>query len=127
MTKTVTRLAALGLMLAIALTPLAKASEINKKTVITTHQTIQIHGKVLEPGRYVIKLFDSQTDRDVLQVYNASETKIEMTILAHPAYRTKSTDDSSFTFWEMQNAQPPALRTWFYPGDNWGLAFSEVH
>ncbi len=126
MTKTVTRLAGLGLMLAITLAPLAKASEVNKKTVITVHQTIQIHGKALEPGQYVIKIFDSQIDRDVLQVYNASETKIEMTILAHPAYRTKSTDDSSFTFWEMQNGQPPALRTWFYPGDNWGLAFSEV-
>jgi hypothetical protein len=126
MTDKVTRLAALGLMLAVTFAPLAKASEENKKTVITVHQPIQIHGKVLEPGQYVLKLFDSQTDRDVLQVYNASETKIEMTIFSHPAYRAKSTGDTRFTFWEMQNGQPPALRTWFYPGDNWGLEFSEV-
>ena len=60
MTKTVTRLAALSFVLfTTAFTPLAKADEWDKKTVITTHEPIQIQGKVLEPGQYVMKLLDS--------------------------------------------------------------------
>jgi hypothetical protein len=128
MTKTVTRLGALGLVLfTIALTtPFAKADEWNKKTVITTHQPIQIQGKVLEPGQYVMELLDSPSDRLILQIYDSSETKLEMTILASAAYRAEPTGDTRLTFSDMETGQAPALRTWFYPGDNSGLAFSAM-
>lgn len=106
-----------------AFTTIAKADEWNKKTVITTHQPIQVQGKILEPGQYVMKLLDSPSDRHILQIFNAYETKLEMTILASPAYRLEPTGDTRFTFFETQNGQAPALRTWFYPGDNFGLEF----
>jgi hypothetical protein len=125
MTKTITRLAALGfVLLTITLSPFAKASEWDKKTVITTHQPIQIQGKVLEPGQYVMKLLESPSDRSILQIFDANETKLEMTILANSAYRLEPTGDTRFTFSEMQPGQARALRTWFYPGDNSGLDFS---
>ena len=125
MTKIITRLAALAfVLLTIAFTPFAKASELDRRTVITTHQPIQIQGKVLEPGQYVMKLFDSSSDRHILQIYNVSETNVEMTILAIPAYRPEPTGDTRFTFSEMQEGKTRALRTWFYPGDNSGLEFS---
>lgn len=125
MTKTVTRLAALGFMLLTStLTPFAKADEWNKKTVITTTQPIQIQGKILEPGRHVIKLLESPSDRNTLQIFDAYETKLEMTILANTAYRLQPTGDTRFTFSEMQPGQARALRTWFYPGENSGLEFS---
>jgi hypothetical protein len=124
MTKTITRLAALGfVLLTITLTPLAKADQWDKKTVITTHQPIQIQGKVLEPGQYVMKLLESPSDR-ILQIFDANETKLEMTILANTAYRVEPTGDNRFTFSEVQSGQARALRTWFYPGDNSGLEFS---
>ena len=127
MTKTVTRLASFGFALfTITLAPFAKASEWNKKTVITTHQPIQIQGEVLEPGRHVMKLLDSPSDRRILQIYDVHETKLEMTILASPAYRLDPTGDTRFTFFETRTGQPAALRTWFYPGDNSGLEFSAI-
>ncbi len=127
MTQTATRLAAVGFVLfTTALTPFAKADEWNKKTVITTHQPIQIQGKVLEPGKYVMKLLDSPSDRHILQIYDVYETKLEMTILADPAYRLEPTGDTRFTFSEMREGQAPALRTWFYPGDSSGLKFSAI-
>jgi len=127
MTKTVTRLTAFGFVLfTITLAPFAKADEWNKKTVITTHEAIQIQGKVLEPGQYVMKLLDSPSDRQILQIYDVSETKLEMTVLANPAYRLEPTGDTRFTFSEVQTGQAPALRTWFYPGDNSGLEFSAI-
>ena len=99
MTKTVTRLGALGFVLfTIALTPFAKADEWNKKTVITTHQPIQIQGKVLEPGEYVMELLNSPYDRHIVQIYDANETKLEMTILASPAYRVDLTGNTRLTF-----------------------------
>jgi hypothetical protein len=127
MTKTVTRLAALGfVLLTTAFTPLAKADEWDKKTVITTHEPIQIQGKVLEPGQYVMKLLDSASDRTIVQIYNLHQTKLEMTILAIPTYRLEPTGDTRFTLSEMRIGQVPALRTWFYPGDNSGLEFSAI-
>ena len=124
MTNTVTRLTAFAFVLfAAALEPSAKADEWDKKTVVTTHHAIQIQGNLLEPGQYVMKLLGS-ADRHVLQIYNASETKLEMTILARSAYRLEPTGDTRLTLSEMEDGQAPALSTWFYPGDNSGLEFS---
>jgi hypothetical protein len=127
MTTTFKRLAALGLvLLTTALTPLAKADEWNKKTVITTNNPIQIQGKVLEPGRYVLRLLDSPSDRNIVQIYDADETKLEMVVLANSAFRLVPTGDTRFTLYETANGQAQALRTWFYPGDNFGLEFSAI-
>jgi hypothetical protein len=73
-----------------------------------------------------MKLLDSPSDRTILQIYNVYQTKLEMTILAIPAYRLEPTGDTRFTFSEMPIGQAPALRTWFYPGDNSGLEFSAI-
>lgn len=124
MTKTASKLAAtLGLVLVTgAFTPVAKADAWNKATVITTHEPLQIQGEVLEPGQYVMELLDSPSDRHIVRIYDAYKTKLEMTVLASPAYRLKVTGDTRFTFSETQKG--PALATWFYPGDNSGVEFS---
>jgi hypothetical protein len=125
MNKAITRLGAAisCVLVTIALTPLAKADEWDKKTVITTSQPIEIEGKVLQPGQYVMRLLDS-SDRHILQVFDVNQAKVEMTILAIPAYRQEPTGDTRLTFSETPTGQVRALRTWFYPGNNSGLEFS---
>ena len=125
MTKTLITPAVLALaLLSITLAPSAKADEWDKKTVITVQGgAVQIQGTVLGPGKYVLKLLDSQADRQILQVFNADETHLETTILAIAAYRLEPTGDTRFTFAEVPAGQPPAISTWFYPGDNYGLQF----
>ena len=125
MMKTLITPAALALaLLSTTLAPSAKADEWDKKTVITVQGgAVQIQGTVLEPGKYVLKLLDSQADRQILQVFNADETHLETTILANAAYRLEPTGDTRFTFAEVPAGQPPAISTWFYPGDNYGLQF----
>ncbi len=126
MTNTVTRITALGFALfTTAFTPFAKADEWDKRTLVTTHIPIQIEGKVLEPGQHVMKLLDS-ADRHVVQIYNFDTATLEMTILAIPAYRLDPTGDTRLTFDEMPGGKAPALRTWFYPGDNSGFEFSAI-
>ena len=111
-------------LLTMTLVPSAKADEWDKKTVITVKGgAVEIQGTVLEPGKYVLKLFDSQSDRRILEVFNADETRLETTILANAAYRLEPTGDTRFTFAEVPAGQPPAISTWFYPGDNYGLQF----
>ena len=126
MTNTITRITALGFALfTTAFTPFAKADEWDKRTLVTTHIRIQIEGKVLEPGQYVMEPLDS-ADRQVVQIYNFDTATLEMTILAIPAYRLDPTGDTRLTFDEMSDGKAPALRTWFYPGDNSGFDFSAI-
>jgi hypothetical protein len=112
-------------LLSITLAPSAKADEWDKKTQITVKGgAVQIQGTILQPGEYVMKLADSASDRRILQLFNADESQLVTTILANPAYRLEPTGDTRFTFAEVRVGQPPAITTWFYPGDNYGLQFS---
>jgi len=109
------------------LVPGLKADEWNKSTKITIDRSIDVQGTVLAAGSYVIKLLDLPSDRHTLLIFNAAENHLITTVLAIPAYRLTPTGDSRFKFYEEAPGQPPALRTWFYPGDNFGFEFRDVH
>jgi len=113
----------LGLMGA-ALAPNMLADEWNKKTILTVNETIQVPGKTLPPGKYVMKLLDSPSNRHIVQIFNGDETQLQTTILAIPNYRLEPTGKTQFQFWETPPGQPKALRAWFYPGDNFGQEFA---
>src|SRR5579864_2910584 len=126
--KTVTTVCCLAFASAM-LAPSAKADEWNRKTVITFSSPVEIPGVhlvgwgVLPAGTYVFKIFDSQSDRHIVQIFNQDETTIYATILAIPNFRLKATDKTVMTFRERPAGQPEALRAWFYPGRNWGEEF----
>jgi hypothetical protein len=103
--------------------PTLKADEWDKKTTITIDQAIEVQGFVLEPGSYVMKLLSSNADRHIVQIFSADETHFVGNVFAAAAYRQTITGDSEFKFYEAMEGQPPALRTWFYPGDNDGFDF----
>jgi len=101
----------------------ANADEWNKRTILTVGQTIQVRDTVLEPGRYVLRLLNSESDRHIVQIFNGDQSHLINTILAIPAERTELTGDTQFTFWETPPGTAKALRTWYYPGDNMGQEF----
>jgi hypothetical protein len=115
--------ATIGLAAA-ALAPTLRADEWDKKTIMTINEPLQVPGKVLPPGKYVLKLMDSQSDRHIVQIFNADESQLQTTILAIPNYRLRVTGKTQFQFWETPPGQPKALRAWFYPGDNFGQEFA---
>jgi LPXTG-motif cell wall-anchored protein len=123
MNRLVVFAACLGLT-AIAFAPAARADEWNKRTVMTINEPIQVPNRVLSPGTYVVKLLDSPSDRHIVQIFNQDETHLITTILAMPNYRLEPSGKTVFTFWETPPGQPPALRAWFYPGDNFGQEFA---
>jgi hypothetical protein len=108
-----------------ALVPTLKADDWDKKTNITIDQSIDVQGTVLPPGSYVIKVGPS-ADRHTVQIFNADESHLMVTVLAIPAYRLADTNDSQFKFHEVAEGQPPALRAWFHPGDNLGFEFRAI-
>jgi len=123
MNRIVLAVASVGL-LGIALAPVARGGEWDKKTILTVNESIQVPNKVMPPGKYVMRLLDSPSDRHIVQIFNADETHLETTILAIPNYRLQPTGKTVFTFWETPPGQPKALRAWFYPGDNFGQEFA---
>ena len=108
------------------LVPALKADEWNKSTKLTINQSIDVQGTVLPAGTYVIKLLDWNSDRHTALIFNAAENHLITAVLAIPAYRLEPTGDSKFKFYETAPGQPPALRTWFYPGENFGLEFKSA-
>jgi len=110
--------------LALALVPGAMADQWNKKTYITVNEPVQVPGKVLQPGRYVMKLLESQSNRHIVQIFNEREDQLQTTVLAIPNYRLQPTGKTEFQWWETPAGQPRAMRAWFYPGDNFGQEFA---
>jgi hypothetical protein len=104
-----------------ALVPALQADEWDKKTNIKIDQSIDVQGTVLPPGSYLMKLL-LDAGRRIVQIYNADDNRLITTVLAIPAYRPAA-GDTEFKFYEAAEGQPPALRTWFYPGDNFGVEF----
>lgn len=106
--------------------PKAGADEWNKKTKVTFSQPVEVPGvgaQTLPAGTYVFKLLDSQSNRNIVQIFNEDETQVLTTILAIPNYRLHATDDTVMTFRESAAGTPQALRAWFYPGRTWGQEF----
>jgi hypothetical protein len=112
-----------ALTTAVSFAPIARADEWNKQTIMTVNEAIQLPNTTLQPGSYTFKLLDSQSDRHIVQVFDKDGMHLITTILAVPNYRLQPTGSTKFSFWEVPAGQPPALRAWFYPGDNFGQEF----
>jgi len=105
------------------LLPQAKAGQWSEKTTMTFNAPVEIPGVVLPAGTYVFKLADSQSDRNIVQVFNKDENQLYATILAIPDYRMDPTDKTVVTFEERTTGSPEAIKAWFYPDNTYGEEF----
>jgi hypothetical protein len=112
-------LIAAGLTLPLSL----KADAWDKATTVTFSGPVEIPGQVLSAGTYVFKLLDTPGSRNVVQIFNANQTKLYATVLAIPDSRLKPTGKTVITFEERAANAPEAIQAWFYPGDNFGQEF----
>jgi len=102
----------------------ANADAWNKKTYVTTSQSIEVPGAILPPGKYVFKLLDSASNRHIVQILNAEENHVYTTNLAIPQERMEPAGKTILTFYEMPGGGPEPVRSWFYPGDTIGQEFA---
>jgi hypothetical protein len=113
---------ALGSFLA---TP-AMADEWNKRTELQFSGPVEIPGRVLLAGKYVFELAESNSDRNIVEIFSEDSKGREnlvATILATPDYMTNTPDKTIIQFEERGAGAPEAIHSWFYPGDNFGWQF----
>src|SRR5579864_7625308 len=106
-----------------AFVPSLKASETNKRTIITVSQPMAVQGTILPAGKYVLKLQESPSTANAIYIFNGDETRLITTVLASHTVRVKPTDNSAFSFYDSHAGEPADLHTWFYPGDDSGFEF----
>ena len=117
--------ATLGLLsVSACVVPSIRADESNKETRITINQPLQIQSMLLAPGQYVLKLTEPDAAHGFVSIYSADGARLEGVVMGWSAYRTDAGDKKLFTISQPDGDQPAKLRTWFYPGDNFGVEFS---
>src|SRR3984885_540069 len=107
--------------------PRVAADEHDKKTTVTISAPVEIPGKVLLPGTYVFKLLGSNSNRNIVQIFDQDQKKLFATILAVPDYRLNPPDKPLILFEERPANTPMAVKAWFYPNDTYGEEFVYPH
>ena len=107
----------------LAAPPQARADAWNQETIFTFNEPVEIPGQVLPAGTYVFKLANSDSDRNIVEVLNKDQNHMYGFFMAIPDYRLRPSGKPIITFEERAADAPPAVRAWFYPGDNYGHEF----
>jgi len=118
---------ALALLGMTVLNPALKADEYDRKTVISISQPLEVPGVVLPPGTYVMKLFNSSSNRHIVQFMNERQNQQMALTFAVAAERIRPAEKTLLTMYEGSQGSPQALRTWYYPGDTVGQEFLYPH
>ena len=103
--------------------PSLQAGDENKQTTIAISEPVSVQGTILPAGKYVLRLEDPSSSRNLIAIFNGDGTRLITTVLALHAYRLEPTGGSEFEFYKSPAGQPTALHTWFYPGDDSGYEF----
>lgn len=115
--------AAVVLLTVFGLAPRMNADAWDQLTKVTFSEPVEIPGQVLAAGTYWFRLMDSPSDRNIVQILNADQSRSIAILLAIPDYRLKPTGKTVVTFEERAANAPQAVKAWFYPGDNYGQEF----
>jgi hypothetical protein len=104
--------------------PLTRGDEWNLTTRFTVNHPVEVPGMVLQENTpYVIRLMDSPSNRNIVQIYNDDQTQMLTMFMAISAQRTEPVDETTFTFIETNPGFPLPIKQWFYPGRSSGLEF----
>jgi hypothetical protein len=101
----------------------AGADQWDQRTTIKFSEPVEIPGQVLPAGTYVFKLADSQSDRNIVQVFSKNQKHLYGTFLTIPDQRLHPAGKTIIRFDERAAGSPEAVRSWFYPGENFGHDF----
>jgi LPXTG-motif cell wall-anchored protein len=101
----------------------ASAQPADKTTYFTFSGPVDMPGVALPAGKYVFRLANPDTSRNVIQVASADGKRVVGLFFSHPAQRRDAAKDSEIRFMEASAGAPPAIKTWWYPGERTGYEF----
>jgi hypothetical protein len=112
------------LLLTLTLVPAAAPDVWNKHTNVHFGEPVEFPGGVVVPaGDYVMKLADSPSNRNIVQVLNQDQNRVYATVLTIPTQRSEPAEKTIITFYETPGGDPQYVHKWFYPGDTRGQEF----
>src|SRR5262249_968727 len=114
----------LALALVLLAPSLTHGDEWNLATRFTVNHQSEVPGMVLQANTpYVIRLVDSPSDRNVVQIYDKDQKHMLTMFMAISAERLEPADKTVFKFIETAPGYPLPIKEWFYPGRLNGLEF----
>ncbi|HMF01544.1 MAG TPA: hypothetical protein VKK06_16785 [Terriglobia bacterium] len=103
---------------------LTHGDEWNLATRFTVNHESEVPGMVLQANTpYVIRLLDSPSNRNVVQIYDKDQKHMLTMFMAISAERPEPADKTVFKFIEAAPGYPLPIKEWFYPGRLNGLEF----
>ena len=114
--------AAAALAVALAVAPAAGAMQRSQRTVFTFSDPVMVPGATLQPGTYVFRLMDSDSDRHTVRIVSEDGAKVFATTMAVPVKRMEATGDTVLRVNPTERGIP-AIKAWFYPGTVYGHEF----
>lgn len=103
--------------------PAAKANTWDQMTKITFAEPVEIPGYVLPAGSYWFVLQNSDSDRDIVQIFSEDWSHLYATLLTNPTERQQATDRTEIELAERPYNNPEAILKWYYPGLRTGHEF----
>jgi hypothetical protein len=103
--------------------PSAKGDERNMETNVTFNQPVEVPGHVLAAGAYTFKLADPINSNDIVEICGKDGNAACINVLAIRDLRLTPADKTVMTLEERTAGAPEAVKSWFYPGSNWGEQF----
>jgi hypothetical protein len=102
----------------------SRGDEWNLATRFTVSHQFEVPGMVLQADTpYVIRLLDSPSTRNVVQIYDEDQKHMLTMFMAIADQRAEPEDRTVFSFIETEPGFPLPIKEWFYPGRLNGLEF----
>ena len=94
-----------------------------KDIYFTFSQAVTVPNMTLPAGKYQFRHIGPNTGRTILQISNVDTGKLETTIMTVQAARSVAPQRPELRFLETAANTPPAIATWWYPGQKQGWEF----
>jgi hypothetical protein len=101
----------------------AFAQPADKRTFFTFSGPVTMPGVTLPTGKYLFRIADATSSSHIIQVLNEDGTRIYGTFFSIAAERPVVAEKPEVRFMETASSTPPAIRTWWYPGQRRGYEF----
>jgi hypothetical protein len=95
----------------------------DKAVYFTFSQPVTLPQVTLPAGKYLFRLADSLVNRTIVQIYSADGSKLHAMLMTMPSRRADRPNDPEVRFLETAANTPPAIATYWYPGEQTGWEF----